>query len=54
MRTYIVRFTINGKTMETTIRAQSYHDAKKAVELQYPGQRVAIINCKDTTTGYFG
>ncbi len=54
MRTYIVRFTVNGKTMETTVRAQSPNDAKKAVELQYPGQRVAIVNCKDTTTGYYG
>lgn len=54
MRTYIVRFTVNGKTMETTIRAQSAYDAKKAVEMQYPGQRVAIVNCKDTTTGHYG
>lgn len=54
MRAYIVRFTVNGKTMEATIRAQSVNDAKKAVQMQYPGQRVSIVNCKDTTTGYYG
>jgi len=53
MRTYIVRFTVNGKTLETTIRAKSPNDAKRAVQMQFPGQRVAIVNCKDTTTGYY-
>ena len=54
MRTYIVRFQVNGKTYETQIRANSYSDAKKSVEMQYPGQRVVIINCKETSTGWFG
>ncbi len=54
MYTYVVRFTLNGKTLETTITAVSSVDAKKAVQLQYPGQRVAIVNCKNTTTGRYG
>ena len=53
MRTYLVRFNINGKPFETGINANSSLDAKRAVEMQYPGQKVTIINCKDMTTGYY-
>ncbi len=54
MREYIVRFTLNGKTLETSVRANSYNDAKNAVKMQYSGERVAIINCKDMTNGHYG
>lgn len=54
MRTYIVRFTVNGKTHEVTVSATSYSDAERLVKAQYPGQRVSIVNVKDTTTGWYG
>lgn len=53
MRTYIIRFQVNSKTLETTITARSPSDAKKSVQMQYAGQRVIILNCKDTSTGYY-
>lgn len=53
MREYIVRFMLNSKTMETRIRANSATDAKKAVIAQYSGNRVVILNVKDTTTGWY-
>lgn len=53
MRTYIIRFNISGKTFEITINANSPSDAKKAVQMQYPGQNVVILNCKDLKTGYY-
>lgn len=53
MRTYIIQFQVNSKTLKMTVTANSPSDAKKSVQMQYAGQRVTIVNCKDTTTGYY-
>ena len=52
--TYIVRFTVNGKTLETSITAANATDAKKSVQMQYTGQKVTIVNCKNLETGRYG
>ena len=52
MREYIVRYTVDSKTLESRVRASSPNDAKQEVKNRYPGKRVVIVNCKDTTTGW--
>lgn len=54
MRKYQVKFTVNGKRTQQIVDATSYSDAKKLVQVQYSGNKVVIVNCKDLTTGYFG
>ena len=54
MREFIVRFMVDGKTLETRISASSASDAKRAVMAQYNGRRVVILNVRDARTGWYG
>lgn len=54
MKQYQVTFTVNGKRVQQNVATTSYSDAKKIVLAQYNGSKVAIVNCKDLTTGYLG
>ena len=54
MREYIVRYMVDNKTYEARVRARCAGDAKQDVINRYPGKRVVIVNCKDTTTGWMG
>lgn len=53
MREYLVTFTVDNKRYQQTISASSPTDAKRAVQSQYNGSRVGIINCKDLKMGYY-
>ena len=52
MRDFIVRYMVDSKTYEARVRANTPTDAKQNIINQYPGKRVVIINCKDTSTGW--
>ena len=54
MREYIVRYMVDSKTYEARVHAGCPSDAKQDVINRYPGKRVVIVNCKDTTTGWMG
>lgn len=54
MREYLVTFTVNSKRYQQKIIASSSIDAKRLIINQFSGQRVAIVNCKDLKTGYYG
>ena len=44
MKTYVVKFSVDGRMGEITIRAYSRSDAEKLVKAQYPSSRVVIMN----------
>lgn len=45
MKTWRVRFLLNGMPTETIVRAISDGDARRMVIAQYPTSRVAITSC---------
>lgn len=45
MKTWRVRFTVDGKLTETIVKAISMDDAKKLVVSQYPMSKVSITSC---------
>ena len=52
MHEFLVRFTLNRKTVEETVRAVSGFEAKEQIKNKYGSSNVTIINCKDLKFGW--
>ncbi len=52
MHEFLVRFTLNRKTVEEVVRAVSGFEAKEQIKDKYGKSNVSIINCKDLKTGW--
>lgn len=53
MREYLITFTVNSSRYQQKVTASSPTEAKRAIQAQYSGQRVVIVNCKDLKMGYY-
>ena len=51
MREFLVRFTLNRKTVEEVVRAVSGFEAKEQIKNRDGKENVSIINCKDLQRG---
>lgn len=43
MNTYIVKIRWNGRTFQDTIQASSSSDARKIMEMRYPGASISSV-----------
>ena len=43
MKTYIVKIRWNGRTFQDSIQASCYTDAKKIMEMRYPGATICSV-----------
>lgn len=53
MKKYKVLCSVDGKSTEQIVSANSPSDARKIVEKQFNGSRVVIFNVQDTSTGFY-
>ncbi len=46
LQTYIVKFKLNGKTTEETVRANSSSQAREIIKDRYDGKNIQIISVR--------